>query len=335
VRQWQAWGPGVGGLKLAEVDKPAVQAGEVLVRVRAVSLNYRDRLSIDNGGYAAYGLPFTPGSDLAGDVEALGVGVSRFTVGERVINNFNAGWLDGPPPRVNGVVASFGGPLPGVLAEYVAVPEDWLVRAPQTLSYVQASTLPCCGLTAWTSLVELGGLRPGQTVVVQGTGGMSLFAMQLAIAVGARVIVTSSSDAKISRVKSLGAWSGINRASTNDWAAAVVALTDGRGADHIVEVAGGANLGQSILALAPGGRISLVGVIEGFESRFPSVPAILAHATIQAVYVGHRRGLEELVRAVDRMQLEPVVDQVFDFVDLPPALDAFANGAFGKVVVSI
>jgi NADPH:quinone reductase-like Zn-dependent oxidoreductase len=320
---------------MAEVAKPSPRAGEVLVRVRAVSLNYRDRLSIDNNGYAAYGLPFTPGSDLAGDVEAVGAGVSRVAIGDRVINNFNAGWVDGAPPRVDGVVPSFGGPLPGVLVEYIAVPEGWLVKAPETLSHTQASTLPCCGLTAWTSLVELGKLQPGQTVVVQGTGGMSMFAMQLAVAIGARVIVTSSSDEKLQRARTLGAWCGINRSARTDWAKAVLDATGGRGADHIVEVAGGANLASSVLALAPGGRISLVGVLDGFDSTFPSVPAILAHATIQAVYVGHRRALEDFVRAVDNIELKPVVGHTFDFSELPSALAAFTKGAFGKVVLTL
>jgi NADPH:quinone reductase-like Zn-dependent oxidoreductase len=208
-----------------EAPKPFPGTGEVLVRVRAVSLNYRDRLSIDNNGYAAYGLPFTPCSDLAGEIEGLGTGASRFVVGDRVINNFNAGWVDGPPPRIAGVVPSFGGPVPGVLAEYVVAPEAWLVKAPESLSYAEASTLPCCGLTAWTSLVELGRMRPGETVVVQGTGGMSIFALQIAAAAGAEVIVTSSSDSKLERAKALGARHGINRTARTDWAAAVLELT--------------------------------------------------------------------------------------------------------------
>jgi NADPH:quinone reductase-like Zn-dependent oxidoreductase len=156
MKIWQVLGPGRDCLKLAEIPRPSPGPGEVLVRVHAVSLNYRDRLSIDNNGYASYGLPFTPCSDLAGDIEALGAGVSRFTVGERVINNFNAGWMDGPPPRIAGMVPSFGGPVPGVLAEYVVVPEAWLVKAPESLSHAEASTLPCCGLTHGPALWSLG-----------------------------------------------------------------------------------------------------------------------------------------------------------------------------------
>lgn len=326
MKIWQVLGSGRSGLKLVDAPKPFPGTGEVLVRVRAVSLNYRDRLSIDNNGYAAYGLPFTPCSDLAGEIEALGTGASRFAVGDRVINNFNAGWVDGPPPRIAGVVPSFGGPVPGVLAEYVVVPEAWLVKAPESLSYAEASTLPCCGLTAWTSLVELGRMRPGETVVVQGTGGMSIFALQLAAAAGVEVIVTSSSDSKLERAKALGARHGINRITRTDWAAAVLELTGGQGAVHILEMAGGANLASSVAAVAPGGRISL--------SSFPSVPAIQAQATIQAIYVGHRRGLENLVRAVDQIGLKPVIGAEFTFVDFLPALDAFTKGAFGKVVVT-
>ncbi|MGX1164145.1 NADPH:quinone reductase-like Zn-dependent oxidoreductase [Bradyrhizobium sp. USDA 372] len=335
MKTWQVRGPGRDCLKLAEIPRPSPGTGEVLVRVHAVSLNYRDRLSIDNNGYASYGLPFTPCSDLAGEIEALGAGVSRFTMGERVINNFNTDWMDGPPPRIAGVVASFGGPVPGVLAEYVVVPEAWLVKAPESLSYSEASTLPCCGLTAWTSLVELGRIRPGEIVVVQGTGGMSIFAIQLAAAAGAEVIVTSSSDAKLARAKALGARHGINRTTSPDWAAAVLELTGGRGADHILEMAGGDNLANSVRAIAPGGRISLIGVIDSFNSSFPSVPAILAQATIQAIYVGHRRGLQDLVRAVDRIGLKPVIEAEFEFADFLSALDVFAKGPFGKVVITV
>lgn len=333
MNAWQVNGPRPEALKLVEIAKPQVGPGEVLVRVRAVSLNYRDRLMIENNGYARHGLPFIPCSDLAGIVEAVGEGVTRFDVGDRVINNFNGGWIDGPPPRVDGEIASFGGPLPGVLAEYVALPAQWLVEAPAALSYAQASVLPCIGLTAWTSLVELGRLSPGQTVVVQGTGGFSLFALQLASGLGAEVIATTTDSGKAERARTLGARHVIDRATNPDWAAGVLEITGGRGADHILEVAGGANLGHSIRALAPAGRVSLIGVMEGFESNFPSVPAIHAFATIQAVFVGHRRGLENLVRAVDAMRLQPVIDSEFEFSAFSDALDRLRQGPLGKVVV--
>ncbi|UFW46490.1 MULTISPECIES: zinc-dependent alcohol dehydrogenase family protein [Bradyrhizobium] len=335
MKVWQVTGPGREALKLVTIPKPQAGVGEVGIRVKAVSLNYRDRLMIENNGYAGYGLPFTPCSDLVGEVETIGEGVARFAIGDRVINNFTGGWTDGPPPRVKGVIASFGGPLPGTLTEYISLPEDWLVKAPATLTDAQASTLPCTGLTAWTSLVELGRLAPGQTVVVQGTGGFSLFALQLARSVGAEVIVTTTSTEKADRARALGAKHVINRAEDPDWAARVVEVTGGRGADHILEVAGGANLGNSVRALAPSGRISLIGVIDSFDASFPSVPAIHGFATVQAVFVGHRRGLENLVRAIGPNGLIPVIDSEFEFAAFPDALARLEQGPFGKVVVRV
>jgi NADPH:quinone reductase-like Zn-dependent oxidoreductase len=250
-----------------------------------------------------------------------------------VINNFNGGWIDGDPPRRGGEIPSFGGSLPGVLAEYVTLPTDCLVKAPASLSDAAASTLPCTGLTAWTSLVELGRVVPGQTILVQGTGGFSLAALQLATRIGTDVIVTTTSASKADRVAALGAKHVIDRSEQPDWAKQVMAITEGRGADHILEVAGGENLNNSVRALAPGGRISLVGVIESFDANFSSVAAIHSVANIQAVYVGHRRGLERLVRAVDVCGLSPIIDSEFEFADFPKALARLRQGPFGKIVV--
>ncbi|HEV8262146.1 MAG TPA: NAD(P)-dependent alcohol dehydrogenase [Burkholderiales bacterium] len=335
MKSWQVIGPGREGLRLVETEKPFPHTGEVLVKVGAVSLNYRDRLMIEKNAYATYGLPFTPCSDLAGRVEALGSGVNRFSVGDCVINNFTAGWLAGPPPRAAGVIPSFGGPIQGVLSEYVAVPAEWLTKAPVGLSTVEASTLPCAGLTAWTSLIELGGLKPGQIVLVQGTGGVSLFALQFACAADAEVIVTTTTDEKMERVKALGARHVINRVASTDWAARVMQLTGGRGADHIIEVAGGTNLGASVTALAPGGQIYLIGVIESFDGTFPSVPAMHAFASIRAVFVGNRDGLGNMVRAIDVNGLKPIIDSEVDFEEFPSALDRLGRGPFGKVVVRV
>jgi NADPH:quinone reductase-like Zn-dependent oxidoreductase len=335
MKSWQATGHGRDGLQLVELPKPLPGAREVLVRVKAVSLNYRDRLMIENNGYAAYGFPFTPCSDLAGEIEALGKSVTRFALGDRVIGNFNAGWINGPPPRVGSEIPSLGGPLPGVLSEYVSLPADWLVRAPAALTDVQASTLPCAALTAWTSLFELGGLKPGQTVVVQGSGGVSLFALQFASAIGAEVIVTTTSEAKAERVRALGARHVVNREKTPDWAAAVIGITGKRGADHILEIAGGANLGSSVRALAPAGRIYLIGVIQGFEASFPSVPAIHSFAAIQAVFVGNRAGFENMVRSIEANGLDPVIDSILEFEEFPEALGCLERGPFGKVVVRV
>ena len=336
MRRWEISEGGRENLRLVEVAAPDPGPGELLVRSSAVSLNSRDRLFLDTGGYAQSALPFTPGSDMVGVVEALGPGAGRFRVGDRVLTSFTAGWLEGPPqPRGKDMPHQLGGSLPGVLAEHVVLPEDWVVAPPASLDDIEASTLPVAGLTAWTALIELGRLRPGQTVLVQGTGGVSLFALQLANAAGARVIITSGSDDKLARARKLGAAHGINRHSTPDWPQAVKALTGGRGADHVLEMVGGENLDRSLDAVAPGGRVSVIGLLEAFEYRFGFVPLCRNQAAIQGIFIGPRRSLENLVRAVDHLRLKPVIDAVYDFADLPRALDHVARGPFGKVVIRV
>lgn len=335
MKRWELRKPGRANLELASLAIPTPGIGEALVRVSAVSLNYREKLFLDAEGYSNVPWPFVPTSDMVGEVVATGGGVTRVRVGERVLAAFNADWVEGPVPRVNGSVRSLGGSLQGVLSEYVSMPESWLVAAPRTLDDVRASTLPCAGLTAWTALVELGGLHPGQTVVTQGTGGVSLFAVQLASALGARVIVTSGDEEKLVRAKKLGAAHGIHRHQTPDWEKAVVELTGGRGADHILEMVGGDNLGRSVSALAPGGRVTLIGVLDGFDMRFPVLPLFQTQGTIQGVTVGNRRGLEDFVRAVDALRLEPVVDATYALHEFPKALEHLDRGPFGKVVIRV
>ncbi|MCP3135943.1 zinc-dependent alcohol dehydrogenase family protein [Pyxidicoccus xibeiensis] len=334
MKRWQLRQGGRKGLELADVEVPRPGPDEVLVRVSAVSLNYREKLFLDGGGYTSAHQPFTPASDMAGEVVATGAEVRHFKEGARVIANFQTDWVEGPvPPR--GTVRSLGGNAPGVLAEYVAMPERWLVDSPRTLDDAQASTLPCAGLTAWTSLVELGALRPGQTVVTQGTGGVSLFAVQLASAMGAKVIVLSGDEGKLARARALGAAHGIHRRHTPDWDKAVLELTQGQGADHILELVGGDNLARSANALASHGRISLIGVLEGFESRFPVLPMLQTFGVIQGILVGHRRGLESLVRAVDQLALKPVIDASYPLSELPAALEHLDRGPFGKLVIRV
>ncbi|WP_242538912.1 zinc-dependent alcohol dehydrogenase family protein [Trinickia acidisoli] len=320
-------------LTLETVPMPVPGEHEVLVRVDAVSLNYRDIGAI-KGEESGAGMPFplTPGSDLAGSVVAMGPRVTRFREGDAVLGTFWAGWIDGDWPLGARVL---GGSLPGVLAQYVVLHEDWLVRAPRTLDAVQASTLPCAGLTAWFALVEKGGLRAGQTVLVQGTGGVALFGLQLARAHGAQVIVTSGSDEKRRRVRELGASHVIDRIAAAKWDVEAREYTGGRGVDHIFELVGGDNLGTSLRALRQGGRISLIGVLGDYAMTFPSVPSFLTRPVIQGIGVGHRRALEELVRAVDAVELKPVVDEHYGFEQLPEALAHLERGAFGKVVVKV
>jgi NADPH:quinone reductase-like Zn-dependent oxidoreductase len=306
MRQWQMAAIGRDNLRLAEVAVPEPKAGEVLVKVGAASLNYRDKLVIETGMGLPLTFPFSPASDLAGTVVALGRGANRFAVGSRVISNFIPDWIDGARPGSARTphYRTLGGAHPGVLSDYVAFPEDWFARAPQSLDDAEAATVPIAGLTAWSALIDLGHLRAGQTVVVQGTGGVALFGLQLAKLHGAEVFVTSSSDDKLARAKQLGADHVINYRS-EDWVEALYRLTGDRGADHVLEIAGGPHLAKAIAAVAVEGRISLIGVLEGFEIAGPAGPVLLKSPVIQGISVGHRHGLEDLVVAIDRTGLKP------------------------------
>ncbi|WP_035052734.1 zinc-dependent alcohol dehydrogenase family protein [Andreprevotia chitinilytica] len=333
MQRWVMKDYGAQYLALDDAPIPQPGPGEVLVKVSAVSINFRDKLIVASGMGMPLKWPHTPGSDMAGEVVGTGPGVSRVNVGERVISTFWSQWFDGAAPFG---VEALGSTLQGVLAEYVVLPQEDVVRAPQTLNDTEASTLTCAGLTAWFALVETGRLHAGQTIVVQGTGGFALFAVQLAVAHGARVIVTSSSDEKLARAKALGAVHGINRRTHPDWAEQVLRLTDGRGADHVLEMAGGDNLAQSVRATAPGGRISAVGVLDESKIENPVYRPILAkRLTLQGISVGHRRALEDLVQAVDRIGIKPVIDAEYAFADLPKALAHLDRGGFGKIVVRV
>lgn len=336
MRRWTMDAIGRARLTLESAPIPDPGPGEILVRVSAASLNYRDKLVIETGMGLPLSFPFVPASDMAGVVVDAGAATSRFAAGDRVISTFAPGWIDGlnvgtarRPPYV-----TLGGVKQGVLSEYVAFPEDWLVAAPQSLDDAEASTLPCAGLTAWFALVERGRLRAGETVLVHGTGGVAVFGLQIARTHGADVIVVSGGDDKLARAKRLGATHGVNRKSS-DWVAAVHELTNERGVDHILETVGGANLGRSIEAAAMGGRIAVIGVLDGFEVSGPVGPLMLKGLTIQGIGVGHRRALEDLVRAVDRSALKPVIDARYALAELPRALDHLDRGPFGKIVVEM
>jgi NADPH:quinone reductase-like Zn-dependent oxidoreductase len=336
MRRWTMDAIGRNRLTLATTPLPRAAPGEILVKVSAVSLNYRDKLVIETGMGLPLTFPFVPASDMAGVVEAIGPGATRFKPGDRVISTFSPGWIDGlnvgtarkPPYK------TLGGVHPGVLSEYIAFPEDWLSAAPTSLDDAEASTLPCAALTAWFALVELGALRAGHTVVVHGTGGVALFGLQIAKAHGAEVIVVSGSDNKLAKAKALGATHGINR-NAGDWVEAAYGLTGERGADHVLEIVGGAHLGRSIEAVKVRGRISVIGVLEGFEVSGPVGPLMLKSVAVQGIGVGHRRALEDLTRAIDRLALKPTIDARYELADLPQALDHLDRGPFGKIVVEL
>lgn len=332
MKRWEISAYGLDNLRLVDAPRPSPAAGEILVKVEAVSLNYRDTQVVEDGMTASLVFPFTPASDMAGTVVAVGDGVTRFAVGDRVLSTYITNWVDGNP-KTWGEMPTQGGPIPGMLAGYVATPEEWCVRAPKNLSPVEASTLPIAALTAWMALIELGHLHAGQTVVVQGTGGVSLFAVQLAAASGANVIVTSSSDEKIARAIALGATHGINRTQTPDWHKSVLALTDGRGADHVLEMAGGENLGRSLQAVVPGGRVSIIGLLESDELRTSIMPLLGSRASIVAVAVGPRRAMEDMIRMVDLHRIKPVIDATYSLTEVRQAFAHVQRGAFGKVVI--
>jgi len=335
MQLWTMDALGRNSLRQQTAPIPSPARGEILVKVAAVSLNYRDKLVIETGMGLPLKFPFVPASDMAGTVAQAGEGTKRFKVGDRVISTFRPGWIDGLPSGTARVppYETLGGVHPGVLASYVAFPEDWFSQAPETLDDAEASTLPCAGLTAWFALVEQGDVRPGQTVVVQGTGGVALFALQIARARGA-VIVVSGSQEKLARAKVLGATHLIDRLH-EDWVEALYRITGDRGADHIVEIAGGKNLGRSVEAVAVHGRISVIGVLEGFSFSGPSGPLLLKSPTIQGIAVGHRRALEDLVRAVDKIRLKPVIERRYAFHEVGAALDHLDRGPFGKIVVQV
>jgi NADPH:quinone reductase-like Zn-dependent oxidoreductase len=326
---------GDDGLVQVERPDPVSPPGHALVRVRAASLNYRDLLTIRGLYNPKLPLPLIPFSDGAGEVAATGEGVTRFKVGDRVAGSFFQRWLSGRPTKAK-LLSALGGPLSGMLCDRIVLHEEGLVRVPDHLSDEEASTLPCTGVTAWSALVEQGGLRAGETVVVLGTGGVSVFAVQIAKLVGARVIVTSSSEAKLERARSLGADETIDYKKTPDWEKKVRELTGGEGADHVLEVGGGGTFGRSVKATRVGGTISLIGVLAGPSTEVSLTPILMQNIRVQGVIVGSRETFEDLNRAIVQHRLRPVVDRVLPFAEAREALAWMAGQQhFGKVVVKM
>jgi NADPH:quinone reductase-like Zn-dependent oxidoreductase len=338
VKAWRVSGSfGIDRLELEERPNRALEHGEVRVRVRAVSLNHRDVLMVEHGvAPRGVGLPLLPCSDAAGDVVEVGAGVSRVKVGERVASIVFQRWLDGdtlPPSARDSVLA---GGLDGVLADEVVLHEDGLVHVPDHLSDEEASTLPCAAVTAWHALATKGRVRSGQTILVQGTGGVSTFALQFALIAGTHVIATSSSDAKLKRVRALGARETINYVATPDWAGRVLELTGGTGVDHVVEVGGPGTTDQSITAARPGGTVSLIGVLTGLGARIDPHPVSVKGLRLQGIVVGSRAMFEDMNRAIAVNGLRPVIDRVFPFDQAPEALRHLQRARHvGKVVISV
>ncbi len=336
MRAWQVGGAfGLENLELVERPAPEPGPGQLRLRLLAASINFRDLLMVRGAYNPKQPLPLVPCSDGVGEVVAVGAGVRSPAVGERVIPIFAQGWLAGPPRR-DAVRTTLGGPLDGTLAEEMVVAAEAVVPAPGHLEDEEAATLTCAGVTAWNALAESGSVRAGDTVLTLGTGGVSIFALQLARLLGARVVVTSSSDEKLARARELGAWEGINYRSTPEWGRRVKELTGGRGVDHVIEVGGAGTLAQSLTAVRLAGTISLIGVLAGRVTDLDVASILMRSVRIQGVLVGSRDHFEAMNRAIELHGLRPVVDRVFPFSDVPRAFEHLAAGRhFGKVCVRI
>lgn len=328
------WGP--DAIKVVELPDPKPGPGHVLVRMKAVSLNYRDLLMI-NGMYgrgpATTSDVITPFSDGCGVVEAVGEGVTRFKPGDRVATLFFQGWISGPP-TLEKVVTALGFPIPGAGAELQTFSEHGLSKVPDFLTDHQVATLPCAALTAWRGLFVDARLEPGDTVVLQGTGGVSIFGLQFAHAAGYRTLITSSSDEKLERAKALGADHVVNYRTTPGWSGPVRAATQGRGADFIMEVGGGGTIQESMKAIKIGGHIAIIGVVAGAGDPFNPAALIGNSAKLQGLSVGSRDMFEAMGRMIDLKKISPVVDKVFPFTEAKAAFSAMAAGEhFGKIVL--
>jgi NADPH:quinone reductase-like Zn-dependent oxidoreductase len=322
---------------LQQIERPQPQPGphEILIRVRATSLNFREHLILI-GKYVGGPVDHDtiPVCDGAGEVAAVGPGVTRFKVGDRVASTFFQCWIDGPPA---GHIPALGSPLDGMLAEYVVLSEQGAVAIPKNLSFEEAATLPCAAVTAWNALMVAGRhVKPGETVLCLGTGGVSIFALQFARAAGAYVIVTSSSDEKLQRARALGAAAGINYKTNPDWEKKALEITGGRGVDHVIELGGVGTLARSYEAVAFAGKIALIGVLAGPTGEGNPVVMMLKGATMNGIYVGNRAMFEQMNRAIEVNQIKPVIDKVFPFDKAPDAWQTLASGDFlGKIVIQI
>lgn len=324
---------GLDGLKQVELATPEPGPGEVLVDLKAASLNFRDLMMVKGLYDPNLKLPFTPLSDGAGIVSKLGPGTTGFQVGDRVAGSFFQTWISGAYgwEKARGTL---GGPLPGTLAQQIVLKADAAVRIPDALSFEDAATLPCAAVTAWNALFAVNPIQPGDTVLVQGTGGVSIFALQFAKAAGARVVVTSSSDEKLARALELGAWQGINYRDEPNWGKKARELTGG--VDCVVEVGGAGTLSQSLEAVGFGGRIQIIGVLSGIAAQIPTTTLLRKAVQMRGIFVGSAEMFQQMNRMIEANGIAPVISHTFDFHEAPDALKLMESaGHFGKVVVRI
>jgi NADPH:quinone reductase-like Zn-dependent oxidoreductase len=331
MKQFEIQKFGVENLAFVEVDAPRPKYGQVLVRMRAASLNFRDTLVVKGAYNPKMKLPMTPLSDGSGVVEEVGEGVTQWKKGDRVTGCFFNTWADGPPSPAK-VGAALGGSVPGVLREFSIFPEEGIIASPASLSDEEAATLPCAALTAWHALFEDKPALPGETVLIQGTGGVSVFALQFAVSAGLRTIVTSSSDEKLARARQLGASDTINYKTTSKWEEVARKLTRGEGVDRVIEVGGSGTLPRSLQAVRMAGSVSMIGVLSGVESTLSPLPVLMNSIRVQGVYVGSRAMFQRMSRAIEQHRIKPVIDKTFEWTEVKQALQYMETGQhFGKI----
>ncbi|MEH2324539.1 MAG: NAD(P)-dependent alcohol dehydrogenase [Nostoc sp.] len=324
---------GIDTLALVDRPEPKPTAGQVLIQVKATSLNYRDLLLIEASYGSGQKYPLIPLSDGAGEVVAVGEGVTRVKIGDRVAGIFFQDWIYGSLTKEK-MKSDLGGGINGMLAEYVVLHQDGLVILPDHITYIEGATLPCAAVTAWHGLVTKGNIHAGDSILLLGTGGVSIFALQFAKIHGARAIITSSSDEKLARAKQLGADEIINYKTTPDWEKQVYQLTNRTGVDHVVEVGGAGTLPKSLQAVRIGGRISLIGVLSGRGNEIDPMPILFKSLTVQGIYVGSREMFEAMNQAMQKHQIKPIIDRVFPFIEAREAYHYLKSAAhFGKVVI--
>jgi NADPH:quinone reductase-like Zn-dependent oxidoreductase len=331
---YQLSGFGIEHLARIECDPPRPGPNEVLVRLHALSLNFRDLLVVRGMYNPKLKLPATPISDGAGEVVAVGDRVSEFRVGDRVVSHFVTAWQGGPF-QAGYIQSSLGTPGPGLAAELVSLPPSALVPMPGDYDYAQAATLPIAALTAWSSLVTIGPVHSGQTVLTLGTGGVSIFALQIARLYGANVIITSSSDAKLEKTRALGADHTINYKTTPDWEKTVVELT-GEGVDRVIETGGAGTLDQSMRAVRGGGTLAVLGALTGVQAPVTTALILMKRLNIHGIYVDSRSAFQDMIAFIEMTGLQPVISDRFPFSELPAAFHHLEAGRhFGKVVVEM
>jgi len=333
MQAWQLEGVGIENFRLVEKAVPEPGRGEILIRAKAVSLNYRD-WDIVAGTYPLkVELPLVLGSDVAGEIVARGPGVSEFQVGDRVTGLFRPEWQDGVP-TAGMLAASLGGPLPGVLSELFLLPAHGLVCTPDAFTDEEASTLPIAALTAWFALVENGRLEAKQWVGIEGTGGVSLFGFQIAKALGARTVVISGREDKLKRMLELGTDAVVLRTPGKPWDEEVLSATTGEGVDHFLETAGGKSIQQAINVLRMGGHIAQIGFLEDKQLAFSAPSLMMKQGRLWGVTVGHRRAFERMLTAFEQYGIHPLIDRTYSFAETPDAFTHLKRGAFGKIVVT-